>query len=146
VDGIHYGSARYAVELVCARRVIRFVEAATPGGARPTTESQSATQFSPDRVSWYPLHDGIGPVTGQMDDAAAALVVDELTTDVEDTVDLSKYADRSDVSKPVKFMLGLSTACVVRKDMSSHPGRMKSRFRLVVAVARLVEPFCVWVR
>jgi hypothetical protein len=45
-----------------------FVEPATPGGARPTRESDSAT----------------------------ALVFDELTTDVDRTLDLWGYADGAD--------------------------------------------------
>jgi hypothetical protein len=123
-----------------------FVEPAGPGGTRPTMESESAAEFSQDRVVWRPLPRGINPVTGQMDDSAVALVLGGLTTDVEGTVDLWGYADGSDLSKPIKFILGQSTVCAVKKDMSAHPQRMKSRFRSAVAVARLVEPYCVWVR
>lgn len=123
-----------------------FVEPATPGSARPTTEADSATDYSPDRARWFPLPDGIGPVTGQMDSSATALVFDRLTTDVDRTVDLWAYADAADPDKPLKFVLGLSTACVVRKDMSAHPQRMKSRYRRVVAVGRLADPYCAWLR
>jgi hypothetical protein len=70
-----------------------FVEPATPGGARPTKESDSATAYSPDRATWLPLPSGMGPVTGQMDHSATALVFDELTTDVDRTLDLWGYAD-----------------------------------------------------
>lgn len=123
-----------------------FVDPATPSGARPTTESVCATEYSPDRARWFPLPDGIGPVTGQMDNSATGLVFDELTTDVGRTVDLWAYADAADSDQPLKFILGLSTACAVRKDMSAHPERMKSRYRRVVAVARLTDPYCVWLR
>jgi hypothetical protein len=123
-----------------------FVEPATPGGARPTTESDSATEYSPDRTEWLPLPDGIGPVTGQMDGAATALVFDRLTTGVDRTVDLWAYADAVDSDRPLKFALGLSTACAVRKDMLKHPQHMKSRYRRVVAVGRLADPHCVWLR
>src|SRR5512139_1128203 len=51
-----------------------FIEPATLGGARPTTESQSAKEYSPDREHWFALPPGIGPVTGQMDNVATALV------------------------------------------------------------------------
>jgi hypothetical protein len=47
---------------------------------------------------------------------------------------------------PVRFKLGLSTICAVQKKMMRHPDRMKSRYRRVVAVGRLVEPYCAWVR
>ncbi len=82
-----------------------------------------------------------------MDDSAAALVFDQLTTDADNrTLDLWRYADDSDSDKPLMFILGLSTVCAVQKDMSGHPKRMKSRHRRIVAVARLAEPHCVWVR
>jgi len=123
-----------------------FIEPATPGGARPTRESDSATAYSPDRATWRPLPTGIGPVTGQMDASATALVFNELATDVDCSLDLWGYADGADPDNPLKFMLGLSTACAVRKDMSMHPNRMKSRYRRIMAVARLADPYCVWVR
>ena len=137
------------VQAICVASpgYVIFVEPATPGGARPTKESDSATEYSPDRATWLPLPSGIGPVTGQMDDSAAALVFDQLTTDVDHrTLDLWGYADAADSDKPLKFTLGLSTVCAVQKDMSGHPDRMKSRYRRIVAVARLAEPYCVWVR
>ena len=136
------------VQAVCrsGRGFVIFVEPATSGGARPTTGSDSATEYSPDRVGWFPLPGGLGPVTGQMVASAAALVFDELTTDLDRALDLWGYADGADPDMPLRFILGLSTACALRKDMSMHPSRMKSRYRRVVAVGRLVEPYCVWVR
>lgn len=123
-----------------------FVEPATPGGARPTTESDSATEYSSDRTEWLALPDGIGPVTGQMDSAATALVFDRLTIDVGRTIDLWAYADAVNPDRPLKFALGLSTACAVRLDTSAHPQRMKSRYRRIVALGRLADPYCVWLR
>jgi hypothetical protein len=137
------------VQAICgtSHGYVIFVEPATPGGARPTKGSDSATEYSPDRATWLTLPSGIGPVTGQIDDSATALAFDQLTTDVDHrTLDLWEYADDADTDKPLKFILGLSTVCAVRKDMSGHPNRMKSRHRRVVAVARLAEPYCVWVR
>ncbi|MHB1192273.1 MAG: hypothetical protein ACYC6F_04425 [Longimicrobiales bacterium] len=123
-----------------------FVDPSNPGGARPTTRSDSATEYSPDKSGWFPLPSGLGPVTGKMDNSAVALVFDELTTDVDGSVDLWAYADASDSDKPLRFALGLSTACAVRKDVSTHPRRMKSRYRRVVAVGRLADPYSVWLR
>jgi hypothetical protein len=136
------------VQAVCGsgRGYVIFVEPATPGGARATTESASAKDYSPDGIVWSPLPGWLGPVTGQMDVYAAALVFDGLTTDVDHTIDLWAYADGANPDLPLKFVLGLSTACAVRKDTSQHPGRMKSRYRRVVAVAQLAEPYCVWLR
>jgi hypothetical protein len=137
------------VQAICSAShgYVIFVESATPGGARPTKESDCASEYSPDRVTWLPLPSGIGPVTGQMDDSAAALVFDQLTTDVDHrTLDLWGYAEDADSDKPLKFILGVSTVCAVQKDMSGHSNRMKSRYRQIVAVARLAEPYCVWLR
>ena len=136
------------VQAICndSHGFVIFVEPATRGGARPTKASDSAAAYSPDRARWLPLPIGIGRVTGQMDDSAAALVFDELTTNVDCSLDLWGYADGADPDKPLEFILGLSTACAVQKDMSTHPNRMKSRYRRIVAVARLAVPYCVWVR
>jgi len=137
------------VQALCSSSTcyVIFVEPAAPGGARPTKESDSATEYSCDRATWLPLPRGIGPVTGQLDVSAAALVFDQLTIDADNrTLDLWGYADDADSDKPLRFILGLSTVCAVQKDMSGHPRRMKSRYRRIVAVARLAEPNCVWVR
>jgi hypothetical protein len=123
-----------------------FIEPATPGGARPTRRSDAATAYSPDGATWLPLPTGMGPVTGHLDASATALVFDRLTTDVDLTLDLWRYTDGADPEQPLRFALGRSTACAVQKDTSTHAGRMKSRYRRIVAVARLVEPYCVWVR
>jgi len=123
-----------------------FIEPATKGGARATTTADISREYSSDRDSWYPLPDGIGPVTGKLTISAAALVFDMLTTAVNGTLDLWGYADFLDKQKPLKFTLGCSTVCAVRKDMTAHPGRMKSRYRRIVAVARFAQPYCVWLR
>jgi hypothetical protein len=128
-------------------RYVIFVEPSSPGGARPTLASTSAAEYSLDGAAWSPLPDGLGPVTGRMDRSAAALVFDGLTTvDEERWVDLWKYSDAADPGAPLRFALGRSTVCAVREDTSGHPRRMKSRYRRAVAVARLVSPFCVWLR
>lgn len=123
-----------------------FVEPATKGSARPTTTGDAAIEYSADGQSWHPIPEGMSPVTGKLDSSAAALVFDMMTTVVSGPLDLWGYADFSDVHKPVKFILGCSTVCAIRKDMTSNPIRMKSRYRGIVAVARVAEPYCVWLR
>lgn len=125
---------------------IIFVEPATAGGARPTTTEDTAKEYSPDAQSWYPFPAGLSPVTGKLDKVTAALVFDMMIKDVSGTLDMWGYADFSDTGEPIKFILGCSTVCAVQKDMKSHPGKMKSRYRGIVAVARLVEPYGVWLR
>jgi hypothetical protein len=123
-----------------------FVEPAARGGARPTTREDAAKEYSDDGLVWYRLPQDISPVTGKIDTGAAALVFDMMTTAVNGTLDLWDYGDFSDTQKPLKLILGCSTACAIRKDMAPHPERMKSRYRRIVAVARLAEPYCVWLR
>lgn len=123
-----------------------FVESATKGGARPTTLQDAANEYSDDQVLWHRLPEGLSPVNGKLDAGATALVFDTIITDVSAALDLWEYGELSEVPKPLKFVLGCSTVCSVRKDTKSHPGRMKSRYRGIVAVARLAHPSCVWVR
>jgi hypothetical protein len=88
----------------------------------------------------------IGPVTGEMDDATAALVFDRLTTSVDGVLDLWRYADAATPDLPVRFALGTSTVCALQTGVTSHPRRMKSRYGRILAVGRLAEPYCVWSR
>jgi hypothetical protein len=123
-----------------------FVEPATRSGARPTTREDAAREYSEDGQVWHRLPEGISPVTGKIDTGTAALVFDMMTTAVNGTLDLWGYGDFSDTQKPLKFILGCSTVCATQTDMTPHPERMKSRYRGIVAVARLAEPYCVWLR
>ena len=123
-----------------------FIEPASKGGARPTTSNEAAKEYSADKKIWLQLPKGVGPVTGKIDSSATALVFDRMTTNVSGKIDLWKYSDFSVEEKPLKFILGCSTVCVIQKDMSTHPDRMKSRYRGIIAVAKLTEPYCVWLR
>jgi hypothetical protein len=136
------------VQKLCAKSpgYTIFIEPATTGGARPTTKADTAKEYSHDRSLWQQLPAGLGPVTGKLDNAATALVFDTLAINVGGVLDLWAYSEDSDVHSPLKFALGCSTICAVRRDSRLHPRRMKSRYRGIVAVARMKEPFCVWVR
>jgi hypothetical protein len=123
-----------------------FIEPATKGGARPTTKEDAAQEYSNDGKLWHHLPKGLGPVTGKLDKAATSLVFDKIETDIDATLDLWNYAEAFDVHKPIKFILGCSTICAIRKDMKVIPDRMKSRYRKIVAVGRIVEPYSVWLR
>lgn len=123
-----------------------FIEPSTKGGARPTTEAKAAKEYSRDRILWQRLPIGIGPVTGKLDSGATALVFETLTTSIGGVLDLWEYSEYSDINKPLKFALGCSTICAVRRESKAHVERMKSRYREIVAVARMKEPYCVWVR
>ena len=123
-----------------------FVEPASKDGSRPTTCNDPAHYYSSNGQDWYYLPEGLGEVTGNLKRRPTALVFDKLTTSISGKINLWDYAYFKDEQKPIKFILGSSTACVIKKDMSLHPDRMKSNIREIVAVARLVEPFCVYLR
>ena len=135
------------VQKLCAGGVSYaiFVSPATKGGARPTTTQDAATEYSEDRSKWQRLLQGLSPVTGKIDSQAAALVFDVMTTDVTGMLDLWRYSEFLSGSDPVRFILGCSTVCAALTE-SSSAGRMQSRYRKIVAVARLAEPYCVWLR
>jgi len=123
-----------------------FIEPATKGGARPTIKEDAAKEYSKDGLLWHQLPKGLSPVTGKLDIVATALVFDKIKTDVYGTLDLWEYAEAFDIHKPLRFILGCSTVCAVQKNMKSNSQKMKSRYRKILAVARLAEPYCVWLR
>jgi len=85
-------------------------------------------------------------VTGKLDTHTYALVFDALETVHGRTLDLWRYADFAHPESPVKMMLGRSNICATRKDASNHPQGAESRFRDILAVARLTQPYCTLVR
>ena len=103
-----------------------FVEPANKGSARPTTAEDAAKEYSDDRMLWHQLPEGLSPVTGKLDAGATALVFDMMTNDVRGILDLWEYGELSEPLKPLRFVLGCSTVCSVRKDTKSHPEKMKS--------------------
>ena len=120
-----------------------FLAPSSPGGAVPTKTASAAAEHSADRYAWNKLPRGISPVTGQMTPSTCALVFDELYLRTSTAVDLWQYADFFTPEMPVKIRQGASTLGVTHRDTSSHPDRMKSHLREVVAVGRLVHPFAV---
>jgi len=123
-----------------------FLAPSAPGGAVQTKTSFAATEYSADRSRWQALPADISPVTGQMTPNTCALVFDQLTLRESAVVDLWQYSDFFDPEQPVKIRRGASTNGVLLGNTSTHPNRMKSHLRQVMAVGRLVEPFAVWLR
>ncbi|PTN32676.1 hypothetical protein [Desulfonatronum sp. SC1] len=134
---------------VCGRSeepLCAFLAPSSPGGALPTKTASAAVEYSTDRRRWETMPTGITPVTGKMTPSTCALVFDQLCLLTTAVVDLWQYADFFDPESPVKIRQGASTLGVTRRDTSVHPDRMKSHFRQVMAVGRLVHPFAVWLR
>jgi hypothetical protein len=137
------------VQKLCQHKhsYVLFIEPSAHGCAHPTKTAERAIEFSKDGSVWSKLPVGIGPVTGKLDTRAYALVIDALETVHKNVkMDIWCYADFVQPDKPVKMILGCSTICAIKKDMKAHPDKMKSRYRGIIAIARLAEPYCVWVR
>lgn len=124
-----------------------FLEGSTRGAARPTKVAESATLYSADLVEWIEIPNSMTPVTGKLDRRANAFIFDSMEmADENAVVDLWNYVDFLDPEQPLKIRLGASTVCVIRKNTSGQTGKIRSRFRRVVAFARLKHPYYVWIK
>jgi len=123
-----------------------FVEASSRGGATPTKTASSAKSYSKDEITWNNLPTGLTPVTGKIDRSTYALVFNQLELVHDKIIDLWDYADFFNQKQPLKILQGGSTLCAIKKDMSNHSDKIKSRYRKVIAVGKLCEPFCVWLK
>lgn len=140
------------VQMICSAsesenkpRYCLFIESATKGGAVPTKESDKAKEYSKDGINWRKIPDGLSPVTGKIDVNAYALILNRLDM-VNDIIDLWAYADFYNQDKPLKFILGASTVCAIKRDTELNKDRMKARYRKVLAIGELSEPFCVYLK
>ena len=122
-----------------------FIEASSKGGAVPTKTASSAKSYSKDNLTWVVLPRGLSPVTGKIDKNAYALVFNRLEL-VTDSIDLWSYADFFNQNSPLKIIQGASTICAINKDMANDTDKIKSRYRRVIAIGKLCEPFCVYLR
>lgn len=120
---------------------VLFLEPATKNGARPTTITRQSSVFSTDKKQWKNLPNDLSPVTGR---ASYALILSDLTLCQQDTIiDLWNYSSKG---LAIKFRLGASTVLAEKKDSSVDPSRMLSRFRQVAAIAKISEPYAVWIK
>jgi len=122
-----------------------FIKPATSGGATPTETAERATSYSTDNTSWINFPEGISLVTGKIDRGAFALAFSQIRL-IKDSIDLRFYANFFDQDQPLKIIQGASTICALEKVMINHPNAMKSYNREVVAIGKLCEPYCVYLR
>jgi hypothetical protein len=122
-----------------------FIGAASKNGAIPTISASSSSSFSKDKSNWEDLPTGLSPVTGKIDNNTYALVFDYLEL-TNDCIDLWNYSDFINQNNPIKIRQGGSTFCSIRKDSSYHPDKIISRYRIVYAIGKLSEPYCVYLR
>jgi hypothetical protein len=124
-----------------------FIEPSAKGGASPATTDTSAKSYSEDGTVWYDLPSKLSPVTGKIGSGAQALVFDQLQlANAMCIANLWDYADFMCQSLPLKIIRGVSTVCAVKKDMHSHKGKMISNRRRIVAIGRICDPSCVYLK
>ena len=124
-----------------------FIEPSSKGGALPAESQESAESFSKDGLNWYSFPSGVGPVTGKIGKGTQALVFDQLELAKSiGFINLWDYADFTNENLPLKIILGVSTLCAIKKDMHSHIDKMASNRRRIIAVGRICEPSCVYLR
>jgi len=122
-----------------------FINASSVGGATPTKIASSAKSYSKDRITWNNLPMKLSPVTGKIDRNTYALILNYLDL-LNDKIDLWYYAHFFNQEQPLKILQGGSTLCAIKKDMSNYNNKIKSRYREIIAIGKLCEPFCVWLR
>jgi len=107
---------------------VLFISAATPSGAIATKTADTAKQFSIDRNRWDSLPTKISPITGNLKNAAYAMILKELKL-ISGSCDLWDYADYFNTDLPLRIIQGRSTLCAISSDTSKHPNRLKSNNR-----------------
>jgi hypothetical protein len=136
-----------AVQAMCQPSSIGYVVFIESSGVpRPTTTGTAASCYSADQRIWQPLPNGLGAVTGKLGPSAKAFILDALERCDGEPFDVWAYGELPDGTRPLDTRIGHSTVCVLKRSMSDHPKGMKSRFRSIVACARLQAPFCVWLQ
>jgi len=113
--------------------------------ASPTKYAESAKAYSQDKITWRDFPSSLGPVTGRIDKGAYALVFSEIKLS-NFNIDLWNYSNYFKQIEPIIFRQGGSTVCSIQKDSRAHPKKMQSNLRVVRAVARLTEPYEVWLK
>jgi hypothetical protein len=127
-----------------ARLFMVLTKTATGGQGLDTRKTDRALQFAVTPTGApRPIPRGIYVERGRR---PFALWLTSLVK-VSGVVDLWSYSQFDNQDLPVKSGRGSSTFCAIKKPVSiSTPGLMKSRFREVVAIAQISEPYSVWLR
>lgn len=135
------GSVRPQKVQMFSPEYVLFLEPSSKNGARPTIDVTQAKEFSKDKQIWCLFPANLSMVTGR---AKFALVLSALTL-CENGISLDLWGYCSN-SGAIRFKLGSSTVLAEKKDSSTDPSRMVSRFRRVAAVGKCSELGAVWVK
>jgi len=148
---------------------VAFITSASRTGAQLAVTDDPAKQYSDDNETWMKLPPKLGPVTGHLGSGrsgAYALKLDQLELyaryvrkgeieyidnreDLEE-IDLWDYSEFDEdipgAGRSLDTRIGCSTVCAERVDTDTKRRGMNSRYRKVIACARLCAPYAVWVR
>lgn len=123
-----------------------FIESASKGGAIPTKTADPAISYSANCITWNNFPSKLTPVTGKIARNSCALVFKHLELIDAKTINLWNYANFLKQEEPLKFIIGGSTVCAIKKHMGNYPNRVKSPNRKIIAVGWLCEPYGVWLK
>lgn len=121
-----------------------FIEASGPGATNPTKGSEKALFLSSDKESWNKIPDN-NLITGS-GRSSFALVLDRIDLMDNTHIDLWKYSRKDSPGKAIRMILGSSTICSIKHSSEKDESKMKSRYRRLLAVGRLIYPYGVWLK
>ena len=111
----------------------------------PSVTHETASQYSEDSLVWKDLPDGLSPVTGYDLSSGVALVLETITIlKPTETIDLNEYSKFETSGEPIIYLRTLAYFGAV-PTKAANDG-MKSHKRDLIAVARLKQPYAVFVR
>jgi hypothetical protein len=103
----------------------------------------AATHYAADGQTWRELRT---PVIGQLDNNPCALVLGEIEPRSGESFNLWAYGTCDEQGAPVRFSSTVSAVGAVQNDTRTHPNKMKTNPRPLLAVGFLVAPFAVWLK
>jgi len=114
------------------------------GNAKATKTVDSASEFSMDKQVWESVPQDF-TITGKLKDGRGyGIVISELERCEED-IDLLDWSNYFKPNQMVSFNQFVSSVCSIKKQLPVLV-HMPSRKRKVLAKAKLVSPFGVWLR
>ena len=130
-----------SAQSVGSEALVGFLWPRLAGSATQTQTRDYATGYSKNSIHWENIPNGM-EVTGKVDGGAYAFFMDSIQLG-ESKVDLSMYRSFPQ-QQEIRPMPGGSTICGTR--VMPTQNLIKPNVRRISAVARLREPFCVYLR
>jgi len=121
-----------------------FIEASSPRATKPTKGNEKALLFSLNKEAWNKIPDE-NLITGSSS-SSFALVLDKIDLIDGTSIDLWEYSQKDNPEKAVRIMLGNSTICCLKHPTGNGQPKMKSRYRKILAIGRLAQPYGIWLK